>query len=62
MREIMPADLSRMSMAKKLQMTVSSAPATLPQLGTWLEDYIQAGFWYDTWCHVGPTNSPHSSQ
>eukprot|EP00975_Prorocentrum_lima_P003862 844972-Prorocentrum_lima.AAC.1 len=41
MRDIMPtSDLSRMSMARELQMSVSRVPATLPQLGTWLEDYI----------------------
>eukprot|EP00975_Prorocentrum_lima_P067549 12915511-Prorocentrum_lima.AAC.1 len=41
MRDIMPtSDLSRMSMARELQMSVSRVPATLPHLGTWLEDYM----------------------
>eukprot|EP00975_Prorocentrum_lima_P060300 12646024-Prorocentrum_lima.AAC.1 len=41
MRDIMPtSDLSRMSMARELQMTVSRVPETLPQVGTRLEDYI----------------------
>eukprot|EP00975_Prorocentrum_lima_P018665 3931314-Prorocentrum_lima.AAC.1 len=41
MRDLMPtSDLSRMSMAKELQTSVSRVPATLSHLETWLNDYI----------------------
>eukprot|EP00975_Prorocentrum_lima_P006270 1350862-Prorocentrum_lima.AAC.1 len=41
MRDIVStSDLSRMSMARELQMPVSRVPATLPQLGTWFVYYI----------------------
>eukprot|EP00975_Prorocentrum_lima_P024182 5088733-Prorocentrum_lima.AAC.1 len=41
MREIMPAsDLSRTSMARELQTPLSRVPATLSQLGNWLDYYI----------------------
>eukprot|EP00975_Prorocentrum_lima_P068246 12919614-Prorocentrum_lima.AAC.1 len=41
MRYRMPtSDLSRMSMAKGLQMSVSRVTASLPPLGTWYEDYV----------------------
>eukprot|EP00975_Prorocentrum_lima_P058023 12171801-Prorocentrum_lima.AAC.1 len=42
MREIMrTSDISCMSMANEIQMSVSRVPATLPQLGAWLEDCIR---------------------
>eukprot|EP00975_Prorocentrum_lima_P005530 1200392-Prorocentrum_lima.AAC.1 len=45
MRDIMPtSDLSRMSMAKELHMSVNRVPSTLDQLGTWLEDYIHTPY------------------
>eukprot|EP00975_Prorocentrum_lima_P023546 4954652-Prorocentrum_lima.AAC.1 len=63
MRDIMPtSDLSRMSMAMELQTPVSRVPATLPQLGTWLGDYIQkldVGM-LPIGCHARTKNSSHT--
>eukprot|EP00975_Prorocentrum_lima_P045273 9481010-Prorocentrum_lima.AAC.1 len=41
MRETMPtSDISCMSLAQELQMSVTRVPRTLSQLGMWLEDYM----------------------
>eukprot|EP00975_Prorocentrum_lima_P054729 11473512-Prorocentrum_lima.AAC.1 len=56
MRELMPtSDLSRMSMARKLQMQVSRCPATLSQLE-------HAGLGIGTWCLTRTKKSPHRGQ
>eukprot|EP00975_Prorocentrum_lima_P048814 10212919-Prorocentrum_lima.AAC.1 len=56
------SDLSRMSMAKELPMSVSRVPATLPHLGTWLEDYIHKLDFGNTWCNARIKSILHSCQ